>query len=250
MVCGWHVQTMPNRPRCNKTRARRGGASARRRRTQMRTSDSLAGPDRGHLGGNRGPAWRGASQCSAITGAVPPTKHGGQSRAKELGRSSPRPPELEGGGEVFGPLGGTSQGGEDAGRVRVTSSLRPKDRPTGGGDRRVSDVGAPWLAQGCAGPPASVSRSGSPGRLEKKLPQVLADILDADPVRPRRVRLMFQDEARFGRMVRIKRCWAPAPLRPVVANGYERQFAYVYGAISPREGELDWMSALKRTPRA
>ncbi|MFZ5493991.1 MAG: hypothetical protein ACOZE5_01470 [Verrucomicrobiota bacterium] len=61
---------------------------------------------------------------------------------------------------------------------------------------------------------------------------------------------MFQDEARFGRMVRIKRCWAPAPLRPVVANGYERQFAYVYGAISPREGELDWMSALKRTPRA
>jgi hypothetical protein len=32
---------------------------------------------------------------------------------------------------------------------------------------------------------------------------------------------MFQDEARFGRMVRIKRCWAPAPLRPVVDNGYE-----------------------------
>lgn len=70
---------------------------------------------------------------------------------------------------------------------------------------------------------------------------MLADILDAEPVKPRRVRLMFQDEARFGRMVRIKRCWAPAPLRPVVDNGYERQFTYVYGAISPREGELDWM---------
>ena len=51
---------------------------------------------------------------------------------------------------------------------------------------------------------------------------------------------MFQDEARFGRMVRIKRCWAPTPFRPVVDNGYERQFTYVYGAISPREGELDW----------
>ena len=51
---------------------------------------------------------------------------------------------------------------------------------------------------------------------------------------------MFQDEARFGRMVRIKRCWAPIPHRPVVNNGYERQFTYVYGAVSPREGELDW----------
>ena len=52
---------------------------------------------------------------------------------------------------------------------------------------------------------------------------------------------MFQDEARFGRMVRIRRCWAPAPYRPIVDNGYEREFQYVYGAVSPREGDLDWM---------
>lgn len=51
---------------------------------------------------------------------------------------------------------------------------------------------------------------------------------------------MFQDEARFGRMARIRRCWAPAPLRPMVCNGYERQFTYVYGAVSPLEGQLDW----------
>lgn len=56
----------------------------------------------------------------------------------------------------------------------------------------------------------------------------------------RRVRLMFQDEARFGRMVRPKRCWAPAPWRPVVSNGYEREFVYAYGAVSPLPGELDW----------
>jgi DDE superfamily endonuclease len=55
------------------------------------------------------------------------------------------------------------------------------------------------------------------------------------------MRLMFQDEARFGRMVRIRRCWAPAPERPVVDNGYVRQFVYVYGAVSPIEGDLDWM---------
>ena len=51
---------------------------------------------------------------------------------------------------------------------------------------------------------------------------------------------MFQDEARFGRMARIRRCWAPAPLRPTVRNGYEREFTYVYGAVSPWEGQLDW----------
>ena len=62
-----------------------------------------------------------------------------------------------------------------------------------------------------------------------------------EEVRGRRVRLMFQDEARFGRMVRIRRCWAPSPRRPVVCNGYERQFVYVYGAVSPMEGGFDWM---------
>ena len=55
-------------------------------------------------------------------------------------------------------------------------------------------------------------------------------LLSAEDVKGRRVRLMFQDEARFGRMVRIRRCWAPYPERPVVANGYEREFVYVYGA--------------------
>ena len=57
----------------------------------------------------------------------------------------------------------------------------------------------------------------------------------------RNVRLMFQDEARFGRMVRIRKCWACAPQRPVVNNGYVREFVYVYGAVSPLQGELDWM---------
>lgn len=54
---------------------------------------------------------------------------------------------------------------------------------------------------------------------------------------------MFQDEARFGRMVRIRRCWAQAPQRPTVSNGYEREFVYVYGAVSPLQGQLDWMIA-------
>ena len=65
-------------------------------------------------------------------------------------------------------------------------------------------------------------------------------MLTAETVQGRTPRLMFQDEARFGRMVRLRRCWAPAPLRPKVPNGYERQFVYVYGAVSPLHGQLDW----------
>src|ERR1019366_3907965 len=240
-VYGRHVQTTPNRSHCSQTRSRRGHACARRRRTQMCTSHPLAGLGRDHVGGNRGPAWCRPRQCSAIAGPVSTTQCCWQSRTQKLGRSAPRPFDLGGRGAVFGTLGGTSQGREEAGRVVVTRRLRPTPRPAGGRHRGISDVGAPWLAQGRAGHSAPASRSEGPGRLEKKLPQMLADLLDAEPVKPRRVRLMFQDEARFGRMVRIKRCWAPSPLRPVVDNGYERQFTYVYGAISPREGELDWM---------
>lgn len=77
--------------------------------------------------------------------------------------------------------------------------------------------------------------------MEKKLPETLAALTKPQDVGGRRIRLMFQDEARFGRMVRIRRCWAPSPARPVVCNGYEREFVYVYGAVSPIEGELDWM---------
>ena len=68
----------------------------------------------------------------------------------------------------------------------------------------------------------------------------MATRLTVEAVRGRPVRIVFQDEARFGRMVRLRRCWAPQPLRPAVPNGYERQFVYVYGAISPLEGQLDW----------
>lgn len=77
--------------------------------------------------------------------------------------------------------------------------------------------------------------------MEKKtLPEELATLLTADALQGRPIRLMFQDEARFGRMARIRRCWSPAPLRPVVFNGYEREFTYVYGGVSPLHGELDW----------
>ena len=115
----------------------------------------------------------------------------------------------------------------------------------GGHFGRLPLSGAPWLAKGGAGYAASKQQTANSRGLEKKLPEDLAALLTAAAVGTRTVRIMFQDEARFGRMVRIRRCWSPAPSRPMVDNGYERQFTYVYGAVSPIQGELDWMISPK-----
>jgi transposase len=55
--------------------------------------------------------------------------------------------------------------------------------------------------------------------------------------------LMFQDEARFGRMSDPKACWAPAPLRPVVKLALVREYQYIFGATAPQEGRMDYMVA-------
>ena len=57
------------------------------------------------------------------------------------------------------------------------------------------------------------------------------------------MRLMFEDEARFGRMSDPRACWAPAPHRPVVKLALVREFRYEYAAVSPWDGALDYMTA-------
>jgi hypothetical protein len=59
----------------------------------------------------------------------------------------------------------------------------------------------------------------------------------------RPLKVMFQDEARFGRMSDPRSCWAPAPMRPKVALALVREYVYAYAAVSPIEGSLDWMIA-------
>jgi hypothetical protein len=59
------------------------------------------------------------------------------------------------------------------------------------------------------------------------------------------LRLMFQDEARFGRMSDPRSCWAPAPHQPVVNLALVREFRYEYAAVSPWDGYLDFMTAEK-----
>jgi len=50
------------------------------------------------------------------------------------------------------------------------------------------------------------------------------------------LRIMFADEARFGRMNRPRPCCAPNGTRPQVACQLIREYVYLYGAVSPKDG--------------
>ncbi len=50
---------------------------------------------------------------------------------------------------------------------------------------------------------------------------------------------MFQDEARFGRISDVRRCWAPKPLRPLCQAMLTHEYTYAYSAVDVCTGELD-----------
>lgn len=52
-----------------------------------------------------------------------------------------------------------------------------------------------------------------------------------------KVRLMFQDEAGFGRINKPKYCWCLKGLRPTVPCHHIREYRYAYGAVEPQTGE-------------
>ena len=52
-----------------------------------------------------------------------------------------------------------------------------------------------------------------------------------------RVRLMFQDEAGFGRINKPKRCWCRKKIRLSVPCHHIREYQYAYGAVEPMTGE-------------
>ena len=52
-----------------------------------------------------------------------------------------------------------------------------------------------------------------------------------------KVRLMFQDEAGFGRINKPKYCWCEKGIRPSVPCHHIREYRYVYGAVEPLTGE-------------
>jgi hypothetical protein len=53
-----------------------------------------------------------------------------------------------------------------------------------------------------------------------------------------RTRVLFQDEARFGRISDRRRCWGPMPQRPVVGQQVIREYVYSMAAICPSDGQM------------
>lgn len=52
------------------------------------------------------------------------------------------------------------------------------------------------------------------------------------------LRLLFEDEARFGRMSDPVRCWAPQGCRPEVPTHRVREYTHVFGSVCPHDGKL------------
>ena len=57
----------------------------------------------------------------------------------------------------------------------------------------------------------------------------------------RSLRIMFADEARFGRINRPRPCWAPIGTRPEVAAQLIREYIYLYRAVSPKDGRCMYL---------
>jgi transposase len=74
--------------------------------------------------------------------------------------------------------------------------------------------------------------------MEKKLPSDLAQIT-ASFEHQRPIKLMFQDEARFGLISDKCDCWAKFPLRPMVQAMITHQYTYAYAAVCPQDGTFD-----------
>ena len=74
--------------------------------------------------------------------------------------------------------------------------------------------------------------------MEKKFPETLA-LISRQWNAPGPIRVMFQDEARFGRISDTRRCWCPKPMRPMCRAMVTQEYTYVYAAASVADGILD-----------
>jgi putative transposase len=52
-----------------------------------------------------------------------------------------------------------------------------------------------------------------------------------------KIRLMYGDEAGFGRISDLAQCWAPKGVRPIVYQHHIREYEYAYGAVDPIYGD-------------
>ena len=76
-------------------------------------------------------------------------------------------------------------------------------------------------------------------RLLKKIPEIIAEILEErDPEDNRPVLLFAQDEGRFGRISDVRRAWSPLGTRPQAPRQVIRSYLYVFTAVCPALGKM------------
>src|SRR5450631_3187048 len=86
--------------------------------------------------------------------------------------------------------------------------------------------------------------------LKNGFPNAVRKAKRAAARRGRRLRILFADEARFGRINRPRPCWAPIGIRPEVASQLIREYIYLYGAASPKDGTCVYLIMPDRIRRA
>src|SRR3954447_8270057 len=80
-----------------------------------------------------------------------------------------------------------------------------------------------------------LSPTRKPVRHLKKLPKLVQEQVSEQAALASQglpVRVMFQDEARFGRISDPRRCWAPPGVRPEVKGQVVREYEYALAAVS------------------
>ncbi len=80
-----------------------------------------------------------------------------------------------------------------------------------------------------------------PNTLKFFFPKLIEEIKTEAEERGLPLRVMFQDEARFGRITDPKRCWAPKGVRPHVPSQIVREYTYLFGTVSPHDGKADFL---------
>lgn len=73
-------------------------------------------------------------------------------------------------------------------------------------------------------------------------PALVSAIADEVP-RGKPLRVLFEDEASFGRISETRRCWAPPGVRPTVPHQYVRDHLQALAAVCPMDGRMSWSLA-------
>ncbi len=74
--------------------------------------------------------------------------------------------------------------------------------------------------------------------MEKKLGEYIEEI-EGNWLGDQPILLLFQDEARFGRISDIRKCWCPKPYRPLCQAMITHEYTYAYAAVSVADGQMD-----------